>query len=143
MGSRDLGLVTIFFSNPRTHRSLRERPARFASAPPPIPRSLASRANYRAARGFEPRTLASLRSNSNCLRIFRGQTNDTTPIIDLRACTLQLCFRDKDLSSELDGNVSTSNWAVGFSSIRRAMSIEMRTLVDQLAHTLDLRSRRY
>ena len=53
MGSRDLGLVTIFFSNPRTHRSLRERPARFASDLPLLPlarslrelASLASRAN--------------------------------------------------------------------------------------------------
>ena len=74
MGSRDLGLVTILFFNPRTHRSLSERPF-----PPPPPRSLASRANYRAARGFEPRKLASLRSNSNCLQIFRPRHPTTVP----------------------------------------------------------------
>ena len=34
------------------------------------------------------------RTGSNCLQIFR---NTDTPIIDLRACTLQLCFRDKDI----------------------------------------------
>ena len=99
--------MSRFFFYPRTHRSLRERLPPPPPPPPPPARFasdslLASRAKT-PARFASDSLLASRAKNrltslnclqiySNCLRFF----GNTTPIIDLRACTLQLCFRDKD-----------------------------------------------
>ena len=92
MGSRDLGLVTIFFVNPRTHRSLRERPF------PPLPLArFASKLSRRTGIRTPDARFASLELELPPNFPRNDDNDDTTPIIDLRACTLQLCFRDKDM----------------------------------------------